>query len=250
MGFLENSVLGLSAIGGMYSANQSGAINKRNLGFQKWAMSNAHQLEVQDLKKAGLNPILSAGASRGAQPQGGSSVPIPNPMAQLPDALRAQTTGAQIDNLQADTDKKHSEKAYTDIAAGTKTAETAKIEEETRKIGQEIKNLRAVALDTINRSKKTKADARIKQLATTLAEVDQAIYAGKYGTAIRLLEKPGLAGTASMLGYSIAGYAKALKTLKMQKHAIDTKAATEAAKINRNRRKIRNRRRKVTRSKK
>ena len=34
--------------------------------FAKWQMQNAHQLEVQDLQNAGLNPILSANAGASA----------------------------------------------------------------------------------------------------------------------------------------------------------------------------------------
>lgn len=38
------------------------ALQKNAQEFAKWQMGNAHQMEIQDLEKAGINPILSAGS--------------------------------------------------------------------------------------------------------------------------------------------------------------------------------------------
>lgn len=58
MGFLSG-LLGtaVSALSGHWSAKQNSKISRNQWAYQQ---SNAHQLEVQDLKNAGLNPILSA----------------------------------------------------------------------------------------------------------------------------------------------------------------------------------------------
>ncbi len=62
MSFLGSAAgaIGGSLVGGLvgsYSAKQNAALSLSNW---KYMQSNAHQLEVEDLKKAGLNPILSA----------------------------------------------------------------------------------------------------------------------------------------------------------------------------------------------
>lgn len=51
----------VSALAGHWSAKQNAKISRDQWAYQQ---SNAHQLEVQDLKNAGLNPILSASNSQ------------------------------------------------------------------------------------------------------------------------------------------------------------------------------------------
>ena len=70
MGFLKSAVssiasTALGAAGGAFSA-------KQQYKYQKKAMQKRHQWEVTDLRKAGLNPILSAG---GQPPIGNITAP-------------------------------------------------------------------------------------------------------------------------------------------------------------------------------
>lgn len=51
----------VSTLAGHWSAKQNAKISRDQWAYQQ---SNAHQLEVQDLKNAGLNPILSASNSQ------------------------------------------------------------------------------------------------------------------------------------------------------------------------------------------
>ncbi len=76
MSFLGSAAGGIGGaiVGGIvghYSAKQNAALSLNNWKYQQ---SHAHQLEVEDLKKAGLNPILSATNSQiaGMSPVSGS----------------------------------------------------------------------------------------------------------------------------------------------------------------------------------
>lgn len=68
----------LQGIGGMQANAANERMNSINIAHQNLWRTTAHQVEVEDLKKAGLNPILSAGGT-GAQTPGGSSLQQSNP---------------------------------------------------------------------------------------------------------------------------------------------------------------------------
>jgi hypothetical protein len=108
MGFL-GGLLGtaFSALAGHWSAKQNAKISRDQWAYQQ---SNAHQLEVQDLKNAGLNPILSASNSQMASmPQvsdNGAASASANVLSSALQAsvskqnakLQAEVEGQRIDN--------------------------------------------------------------------------------------------------------------------------------------------------------
>lgn len=86
------------AIGGAANFGSSALSAYVGWKHQKEAMKNRHQWEVEDLRKAGLNPILSAG---GQGASGNAPVIVP------PDIAGAMEAGAR-------TDTQHSEKSLKD----------------------------------------------------------------------------------------------------------------------------------------
>ena len=108
MGFLSG-LLGtaVSTLAGHWSAKQNAKISRDQWAYQQ---SNAHQLEVQDLKNAGLNPILSASNSQiASMPQvsdNGASGAAANMLSSALQAsvsrqnakLQAEIEGQRIDN--------------------------------------------------------------------------------------------------------------------------------------------------------
>ena len=86
------------AIGGAANLGSSAVSAYFGWKHQKEAMQNRHQWEVEDLRKAGLNPILSAG---------GSGAPGNAPQIVAPDLAGAFKSGAE-------TSTQHSEKNLKD----------------------------------------------------------------------------------------------------------------------------------------
>ena len=68
------AVIGGSVISGMFGRSSA----KKSIAFQREMAKNAHQYEVADLRKAGLNPILSGTGGPGARASGGAMPPTPD----------------------------------------------------------------------------------------------------------------------------------------------------------------------------
>ena len=66
----------IGAVGGLLGNSSAKREAARNRDFQEYMSSTAHQREVKDLRKAGLNPILSATGGNGASTPAGSMASI------------------------------------------------------------------------------------------------------------------------------------------------------------------------------
>lgn len=92
----------LSIVGTAMSNQQSAAQAQRQMDFQERMSNTAHQREVEDLRKAGLNPILSALGQGASTPQGAQGTV--NDFG--PGISKGFDTAIAVRNLKADLDVK------------------------------------------------------------------------------------------------------------------------------------------------
>lgn len=71
---------------------------QNQMDFQERMRNTSHQAEVEDLKKAGLNPILSAGG-QGAPAPSGASAPIAVPTINMPDMMAYGISLKQLEQV-------------------------------------------------------------------------------------------------------------------------------------------------------
>ncbi len=91
-----------SLLGGARRNRAASAQAARQMQFQERMSSTAHQREVADLRKAGLNPILSGTGGPGASSPGGAQAPIQDIVTPaVSSALAARKVSQEIQNLKA-----------------------------------------------------------------------------------------------------------------------------------------------------
>ena len=118
----------MSALGGLFgglgslfgsgsSAAISAKIARDNRKFQERMTKHRYQYQMEDMRKAGLNPMLSMGASPPASP--------PGAMAQIPDFGKAVSSGVDAFRARKENEKKDAEIKLLDTQGELNTAKTA-----------------------------------------------------------------------------------------------------------------------------
>lgn len=134
--------------GTVYSNKKNAELAQKQMDFQERMSSTAHQREVEDLKSAGLNPILSAGGS-GASAPSGAKADIKSPTESTPSTV--------MQGLQTVNQKKLME------------AEVTNKQINNAKTAEEIKNLqiqrKQIAGESQSRAEMAKAKADIARTA-------------------------------------------------------------------------------------
>jgi len=125
---------GASLLGGILSNRANAKQAQAQMNFQERMSSTAHQREVQDLRAAGLNPILSA--NKGASTPSGAAADIKDVLSPaVASAQAARRLDADLDNMAEtnkniaqDTKKKQAETEFIGYQANS-AEKTAEIEQ-------------------------------------------------------------------------------------------------------------------------
>lgn len=150
---------GLSFLGGKDSNKEARKAAEAQMAFQRESLQNRHQWEVADLRKAGLNPILSANS--GAPGASGASYQPTNALAGAADALgKGSANAVMIQNMKADTAKK--------IADAGLASTSAKATEQNIRLKQPLDNMMTTAGDPWTKAAANSAVRNVKDTAHVL----------------------------------------------------------------------------------
>lgn len=151
--------------------NEAEAQKQRN--WEANLANTAHQREIADLQAAGLNPLLSASGGNGADtPSGASASSAGNMPIDMASILNTALTGAQIENVRADTDLKYKNSGKTE-----KEIETMEIN---NRINQAVSRAEIALKNAQTNSERVSAK---KTLVDTVAQEYYNWHIQKYGSA-------------------------------------------------------------------
>lgn len=175
---------GLGSLVGGSSARQSA--ERRRVAQNEWEeymRKTAHQHEQWDLRRAGLNPILTATGGAGGSWHGQSMQPIEDIVTPaISSAVQAGRTAAEMksialqqENIEADTKFKQTNTLLNKTLANQATAQTGKIDEERRNVIEQ----RHILQEQLTQHKASAERARTEQ------EIDQS----DFGTVLRWINR-------------------------------------------------------------
>lgn len=185
---------GLSLTGSMLSSAFNAQQASKNRAFQREMSNTAHQREVEDLRKAGLNPILSANHGGSSSPPGsaaqaanqnvvgdslqGARAAAENKVMNA-QAYQATSAGALSEAQTNDINQTQSSRINNLIAENARLLEVGKLTtEQKREVIQHIELLKAQKRLTDAQTLSSAADSEKKQVQGKLWSIPNKIMEG------------------------------------------------------------------------
>ena len=164
LGGLGGALVG--AVGGLISNRQQQKQFNKNYALANAQLYNQHQIEVADLRKAGLNPILSANAgnstfnavSGGSFENVGASANSGYMMAQ-----QAKNLEAQNEAIKAQIEKTRAEAGNVLQDTKLKSAQTSQVEGETSLIPLRAENMSALTAEAKQQTEVFKMSVKVAE---------------------------------------------------------------------------------------
>lgn len=154
---------GAGLLGGLLQNSAGQKAADKQMAFQKETLKHQYQWGMEDMRKAGLNPILAykqggAGSASGSSytPQNVGSAAVQGASTAQSSSLQTRQMNATLDNIAADTQLKKSQDA-TQVAqqlvhrmqAAQAAAQTAKTTQETDILGLNVASAKAAAAQAL-----------------------------------------------------------------------------------------------------
>lgn len=199
---------GLASSHGQASANAANrAMAMRQMAFQQFMASHAHGIEMNDLRRSGLNPILTATGGSGASTPSGASATMENTAGVgVSTALDALTKLTDAFATRAQTDKTKAETDLTIARTATERQQPANVAASTGLISEQTNTAKATQANIA-------ADTRLKTLGqqVSMSEIN------KNNEMTKLLTKQGITQDlqSQLLSVNVAQASEILKGLRL-----------------------------------